>query len=501
MIRHILVTITALLVLSAGLRSVEATWSIVVCDQRTKEVGIASVTCLTSFDLLAATPVVRVGLGAAAVQAAGDADGTRRGYLSSGLSIGLDPALMISILGNYPGHTQRQYGIVDTRGRRRTFTGSQNMAWAGGFSGINGDLAYAVQGNILAGPCVLTDVEAAITTPGLDLPSRLMAGMQVARDAGGDGRCSCLTGPADSCGCPPAAFTKSGHIGYFVIARIGDIDDPICTAAGCADGDYLYTLNVPFQSVGSLDPVDQLQSLFANRRADLAGRPDAVFSQTSFTKTPNGRTLRVELRDFDDLPVSIPATVLVEHAAASDGASQIGTVLDLGNGVFEVEITDNVETGIDQLSVTVDDGFRPVTLMPPPASYCAGSVADGAADCNGNGVADLCDLAAGTSEDLDGDGDLDDCPRFSRGDCDGSGVRDLADPVVLLNYLFVSGSQTPSCREACNADGGTTLDLGDAITLLTSLFSGGPAFPPPYPGCGVDPDPITIDCVSGGLCP
>ena len=70
-------------------RPVAATWSIVVCDHRTKEVAVASVTCLNNFDLLALTPVVRVEVGAAAVQAAGDFDGIRRPIIRNGLSAGL----------------------------------------------------------------------------------------------------------------------------------------------------------------------------------------------------------------------------------------------------------------------------------------------------------------------------------------------------------------------------------------------------------------------------
>ena len=46
--------------------SAHATWSIVICDSETKEVAVGTVTCLTSYDLLALVPVVVVDKGAAA---------------------------------------------------------------------------------------------------------------------------------------------------------------------------------------------------------------------------------------------------------------------------------------------------------------------------------------------------------------------------------------------------------------------------------------------------
>ena len=163
----------------------DATWSIVICDSETKEVGIASVTCLSQFNLRAITPVVVVGKGAAAVQAAGDFDGIRRPIIRTRFLLGIAPTSMLSTLSQVAGHASRQYGIVDTQGRTATFTGGLNADWAGGVTGDIGTLSYAIQGNILVGPCVVSAVETALlNTPG-DLPTKLMAGMQVAKDAGG----------------------------------------------------------------------------------------------------------------------------------------------------------------------------------------------------------------------------------------------------------------------------------------------------------------------------
>ena len=54
--------------------------------------------------------------------------------------------------------------------------------------------------------------------------------------------------PFTSCGSPPPAFTNSATNGGIVVSRIGDLDDALCDANGCADGDYFMRLNVAFQS-------------------------------------------------------------------------------------------------------------------------------------------------------------------------------------------------------------------------------------------------------------
>ena len=44
-----------------------------------------------------------------------------------------------------------------------------------------------------------------------------------------------------------------------------------------------------------------------------------------------------------------------------------GSVTDAGGGIFCVTLTAGNATGTDRLRVTVDDGVRPVVLMPDPA--------------------------------------------------------------------------------------------------------------------------------------
>jgi uncharacterized Ntn-hydrolase superfamily protein len=353
--------------------SARATWSIVISDSETKEVAVGTVTCLNNYDLLAIVPVVVVGKGAAAVQAAGDFAGTRRPIIFEQLQLGTDPQEILALLAAVSGHQSRQYGITDTEGRMVTFTGVSCSAWAGGVTGADGSMVYAIQGNILAGGCVVPAIEQAVLNTDGDIPAKLMAGMQAARIVGGDGRCSCSPSNPTGCGCPPASFTKSGHIGTMVVARVGDRNDPVCNASGCADGNYLMTLNVAFQSSGSPDPVVQLQGLFDAWRADLVGRPDAIQSTVVLEPAfipPNGvstTTMQIALLDWQGLPISVPVeSVSVQHALDSDDLSTIGPITDTGGGTYSVTLTAGAATGIDRFVVTADEGARTILLAPYP---------------------------------------------------------------------------------------------------------------------------------------
>jgi len=205
-----------------------ATWSILIVDTRTGEIALGSATCLTRLDLRELTPVLIAGRGAVTAQSAGDTSGRNRALIRDRLIQGVSPAEILAELSTYDGsHQSRQYGMVDATGATVTFTGSQASAWAGGQTGQHGDLAWAVQGNILTGPNVVGGpVQAILDTPG-DLAAKLMAAMVSARVEGGDGRCSCPGSNPTGCGSPPPGPTeefKSAHIGYMLVARIEDLD-------------------------------------------------------------------------------------------------------------------------------------------------------------------------------------------------------------------------------------------------------------------------------------
>ncbi|MGE3163620.1 MAG: proprotein convertase P-domain-containing protein [Planctomycetota bacterium] len=95
--------------------------------------------------------------------------------------------------------------------------------------------------------------------------------------------------------------------------------------------------------------------------------------------------------------------------------------------------------------------------------------------------------------------------EFRRGDVNVDGSVNIPDVIFFLNFLFVPGSATPSCRDASDINDDGSLNLPDVITLLNYLFV--PGSPPPIsPGpttCGPDPtmDALPACVYSTSICP
>lgn len=354
--------------------TLNATWSIILIDTRTGEIAIGSATCLVGFDLQNAASVVVVGRGAAAAQCYVDDTGVNRMLIFSRLQAGVDPVQILNQLAAQDSaHQTRQYGIVDIQGRRIGFTGNQAGAWAGHLTGQIGNIAYAIQGNVLTGLPVCTAAEAAVRTTQGDLIARLMAGMEAARSMGGDGRCSCSSSNAAGCGAPPASFTKSAHIGYMLVARPGDLDGTCDGAAGCANGRYYFNSNIAGQTNASPDPVYQLRTAYLNFRLQQTLRPDHFLSEVAIdppTLLADGSTtarLRLVLKDWRG--VRIPyggANVVVTQAAGSTAQVAIGTVTDHGDGSYTLPLGPSTTAGTAKLRIVVNDGLGPVQIGPLP---------------------------------------------------------------------------------------------------------------------------------------
>lgn len=382
--RKLTIAMLATFFLVFGPAKARATWSIIIVDTATGEVAIGSATCLTFFDLRQLLPVVIVDVGAAAAQSAIDSGATNRQLIHDQLLGCTPPDDILALLEQIDGaHQSRQYGIVDMKGRASTFTGSNAGAFADGLTGQVGTLVYAIQGNVITGMPVLTEAENAIINTVGDMPEKLMAAMEAARDMGGDGRCSCSSQEPDGCGAPPPDFDKSAHIGFMIVARRGDTDN-ICNGFnGCAAGDYFMNFNRAQQQGFDPDPVTDMRLEFDQWRNDLVGRPDGIQSTVSVTPDPlptdgvSTAILTVNLLDWQQS--AITATIQdfsIEHAEESDNVTTIGTITDLGNGVFTVELTAGQRAGTDAFVITVDDGIRPVQLAPNPTATVA--VPDGA---------------------------------------------------------------------------------------------------------------------------
>jgi len=349
-----------------------ATWSIVVVNRRTGEVAVGSATCLQRLNLTRGLPILRIGKGAGAIQALSGGEG---GLLIMFNEFGNDmdsASVLASVLAADPSPIDRQIGVVSMLGTPQTFTGSRAGRARGGVAGEFGDYAYAIQGNVLAGAAVYREARNALRdTPG-DLPTKLMAAMEAARAFGGDGRCSCDQNRPFSCGSPPPSFSKSAHVGFMLIGRIGDADATCTTTNNCANASYFMRLNVfgNQAQMTSPDPVLQLEGQYASWRADRVGRPDGILSRaTGVQAIPadgiSQRTFTVQLVDIDGAPLRTGgAEVLVSPAPGSQPLSQVSAVRDNGDGSYSFDVTAGLVAGTESMMLTADDGFLKATLYP-----------------------------------------------------------------------------------------------------------------------------------------
>ena len=133
----------------------------------------------------AVVPGVRAPLGAIATQSFANLRYLPDGFALLGEGRSAQEALDALVTAD-DGRAQRQAGIIDGQGRAATFTGEDCLAWAGGVTGEG----YAIQGNILTGPEVVSEMERAFLTsdPAQPLALRLHTALLAGDRAGGDSR-------------------------------------------------------------------------------------------------------------------------------------------------------------------------------------------------------------------------------------------------------------------------------------------------------------------------
>jgi uncharacterized Ntn-hydrolase superfamily protein len=159
----------------------KATFSICAIDPATEEVGCAVQS--RYFAVGSVVPWARAGIGAVATQAAGVAAYGPRvlALLEEGAAPG--EALTRALADDSERET-RQVGVVAADGRAASHTGTECLAWAGHRFGEG----YAVQGNILVGEAVVTEMERAFLEAPGSLAERLVASLEAGQAAGGDSR-------------------------------------------------------------------------------------------------------------------------------------------------------------------------------------------------------------------------------------------------------------------------------------------------------------------------
>src|SRR6185503_8529724 len=100
-------------------------------------------------------------------------------------------------------------------------------------------------------------------------------------------------------------------------------------------------------------------------------------------------------------------------------------------------------------------------------------------DCDGNGIADACDIAAGRSTDADGDGIPDQCDSALPEDLDANGIVGAGDLGILLGAW--GACPTRACR--ADLDDSGDVNAADLGMLLGAWDLTGDA-PPTCPGAG-----------------
>lgn len=233
--------VTACFLLFAAASPVFATWSVIAVDRTTREVAIASATCVPQAafagfpakGLMDVQAIVVPGKGVAAAQAGVDRTRQNQQLIFDEIVKGTDPAQILEMLKADPGIDQRQFAIVDLQGRMAGFSGQKNMA-----NSLSRQLQvpgtgihFSIQGNILATDEVVTAAMAAFAEATGSLTDRVMAAMETADARGGDKRCTCATPPLPAA--TAACESKTSHVAYILRADPSD-----SSGASFNDGRY-----------------------------------------------------------------------------------------------------------------------------------------------------------------------------------------------------------------------------------------------------------------------
>jgi hypothetical protein len=234
-----------------------ATWSVLALDRATGRLVIASATCLALEEpqtLKTLQAVVVPGVGVAACQALIDVSGTNQRRIFEELRKGSDPREIIRFMRSDRNVEQRQYGIVDSKGRVAGFTGDATGKAALDRQGQvpNTGIFYSIQGNILTAANVVNEAVKAFTQTDGALTDRVMAAMEAADRAGGDSRCTCDTTPRANAPCDG----KTSHVAYILMT---EENDPIPNSPN--NGKYALYISVTQGNTKSSENANPVKTL------------------------------------------------------------------------------------------------------------------------------------------------------------------------------------------------------------------------------------------------
>lgn len=252
------------------------TFSIVAVDPETGEVGAAGASCIDTDDCGGCGGVIIIsglipGRGGMNSQAYACLPNVNLQNGIEQLNMGSSPQeamdwvvandACLSGGGTSNNSAYRQYGFADldenNLPRATAFTGASTDAYAGHITGDN----YAIQGNILLGEEILTEMEQGFLNTEGSLADKLMAALQGANVPGADTRCLAA-----------GISSKSSFI------RVAKPDDEL--------GDLFLEINVPIVPEG-VEPIDTLQTLFDEWKAMQISSNENLDNQSFIHVFPN----------------------------------------------------------------------------------------------------------------------------------------------------------------------------------------------------------------------
>ncbi len=188
------------------------------------------------------------------------------------------------------------------------------------------------------------------------------------------------------------------------------------------------------------------------------------------------------------LPMNAPDFVAVIGTPAEPGTAGIARL---------AVVSDTLNDGVDQsIPPAAGGALQAIARMrfglhPTPAGQTqfAVDLADGAARF-GTGPPLINSLGIGAQDFFAGSpstplvlrsGSITLPAEFLLGDGNFDGERDIADPIFIINYLFLGGD-APPCPNPADANNDRTIDIADPIFVINYLFLAGDA-PEPATGC------------------
>lgn len=179
---------------------VHATYSLLIADKSTGQIGSVGVSCVGR-QAVSAISGIAPGFGAIHAQAQSNAGGRDRGVTMLKESATAEQIIAAITAPSFDRlAASRQYGVVTLLGSAAGYTGSANMAYADDRQEMIGSYVSSYQGNILTSAAVLDQLADSLKERGAcDLPETLMLALEAgARDQQGDSRCTPGGIPADS---------------------------------------------------------------------------------------------------------------------------------------------------------------------------------------------------------------------------------------------------------------------------------------------------------------